>query len=109
MGGFFDFLGTLVKTGAVTVGVAAAAVAGILYATKPDEKMLKKDIESAITDAGPTGVHLIDKAASKVVTNTSTKNVKDYVFVKTADVTTIDGDKQTYIGAFQHWFPISTN
>ncbi len=110
MNAIFNFLGTVIKTSAITFGIITASVAGILYVTKPDENMLKKDMESAITNAAPTGVSFVDKLASKVITSTSsTSNIKDYVFVKTADVTTVDGDKQKYIGAFQNWFPLPDN
>ncbi|XWV26220.1 putative orfan [Tupanvirus soda lake] len=105
--GFFEFLGTIVKTSAVTVGVILASAAGLAYATKPDEKILKKDIESDMTSqSGNPLEYVVDKVASKVVTGTSSTNVKDYVLVKTAEVTFADGKKHTFVGAFQNWFPV---
>lgn len=106
--GFFDFLGTVIQTTIIATGVTIATAAGFAYATKPDELMLKKDIETSITsNSGNALEHLADKLMSKVATGTSSTVVKDYVVVKTADVTFADGTKQTYVGVFQNWYPIN--
>jgi hypothetical protein len=103
-----DFMDTMIKTTVITVGITLAAVAGFAVYTKPENKTLNKDIESHMmsNSNGPLE-RAAGKLISKVATKTSTTNIKDYVVVKTADVTFVDGSKQTYIGAFQNWFPIS--
>lgn len=107
MAAVVNFVGNVIKTSVVAVGVVIAAVAGFAYVTKPDEKMLKKDIESEITSNSSNPMELVaNLITAKVVTGTSSENVKDYVVVKTADVTFADGIKQSYIGAFQHWIPV---
>ena len=108
MAKIFNLIGTLVETTAITAGVILATVAGIAYVTKPDDKMLKKDIETQIISESSNPVeHLTNKIISKVATGTSTTNVKDFIVLKTADVTFADGTKQNYIGAFQHWLPVN--
>lgn len=108
MGAFFNFLGTVVKTGAVFMGVSVAAIVGFAYTTKPDKNMLKDDIEQSITSNSNNIIeHTTSSAAAKIATGTAKINVKDYIVAKTADVTFVDGTQQSYIGAFQNWIPVN--
>lgn len=109
MASFFNLIGTLVKTGAVVAGLGVAAVTGFAIATKPDKEMLKKDIEQSINSESDNAVeHTAKKVAAKVAVGTADIVVKDYLVAQTANVTFVDGTKQTYVGAFQNWKPIPT-
>ena len=108
MSAVFNFLGTVFKTTVVATGVVAATVAGFAYVTKPNEKMLEKEIEKEVSENGPSGNHLVDKIVGKAINKTSTTNIKDYIVLKTADVTTVDGEKRIYLGVFQNWIPITS-
>ena len=100
------FIGGLVATAAITVTGAAVAIGAYAAATKPEDKTLQKDIEQKMTEKSGNPVeHIVDKVAAKFTTATSTSNVKDYVFFKTADVTFADGSSQKFVGAFQNWVP----
>ena len=107
MSALLNFVGTIIKTTVITVGIALATAGGVAYATKPENNTLKTDIERQITPSSSSGIGSVaTRIASKFISKTTDTNVKDYVFAKTAEVTFVDGSKQMFIGAFQNWFPI---
>lgn len=97
----------LVKTGAYFTGFVITAGAIIAYGTKPENNSLQKQIETQSSDKSDgTVLNGIKKMAIRAAMGASTIDVKDFIVAKVANVTLINGEKHTFIGAFQHWFPL---
>ena len=108
MSSVLNFAGIVAKTTAIVAAVTVVAAGTFAAITKPKNATLKEDLETSMTSTSDNILdRAIDLAAAKLTTKTSKTNVKDYVFFKTADVQFADGSKQTFIGAFQNWFPIN--
>ena len=107
MSSAFDLAGTIVKTTAILATLTVAAAGTFAAITKPKDTTLKKDLQTDMTSSSDNIIeHAFDVAAAKLTTATLKTNVKDYIFFKTADVQFADGSKQTYVGAFQNWYPV---
>lgn len=102
----FNFIGGLVRTAAyTTVGLVGIAVAagGIAIATKPENKNLSEKVKN---DLAKGTNNIGDKVIATAAAKTSTEAIDDYIICKMADVTLVDGTKQTYVGALGGWYPV---
>ena len=107
MAALFNLVGTVVKTTAIATGITLAVAAAFAYVTKPTEKMLIEEIKSRLTSDSNGLVETVTiGVVSIAATKTSKISIKDYVVVKLADVTFINGKRRQFVGAFQQWFPI---
>jgi hypothetical protein len=103
MSTFLNFLGTIVKTGAVVGLVTFATAGGFAYATKPDERMLRSTIGKEMTGQSEESIPIVGSFLADVVSAGATLEMKDFVLFRTAKVTDPSGGSQMYIGSFQHW------
>jgi hypothetical protein len=85
----FSLLNTILKIGFKTVLYTSGLVLAVSFGTKPNDDLLRTKLTN---EKGLVGA---------VVSSTQ---IKDWVFVKTAQIDTPNCPQELYVGAFNHWF-----
>lgn len=102
-----NLIGGIFKVGFYTTAIVVTGASFFAYSTKPTNESLQKQIESRSYNKSDGMVaNGLKKIVTKSVIGTSSIDVKDFVVVKFANVTLINGENFRFIGAFQHWFPL---